>query len=167
MAKAKQKREKKEQEKLRRAGRHLEWLVSVQGQARTPELGREIDQAWQEVLRRTLRTRQAFDEFCAQIDSIPAIPQSAEMAFLLSLKGCLAGDAEAAETLLAAEGLAGAYQAAQASLRSVLEPALDWRAIADRLALLARDPGRRTTTSGPGSSIPPSGRRSFSAPSSP
>ena len=74
MAKAKQKREKKEQEKLRRAGRHLEWLVSVQGQARTPELGREIDQAWQEVLRRTLRTRQAFDEFCAQIDSIPAAP---------------------------------------------------------------------------------------------
>ena len=142
MAKAKQKREKKEQEKLRRAGRHLEWLVSVQGQAPTPELVREIDQAWQEVLRRTLRTRQAFDEFCAQIDSIPAVPQSAEMDFLLSLKGCLAGDAEAAETLLAAEGLAGAYQAAQASLRPVLEPALDWRAIADRLALLARDPGR-------------------------
>ena len=107
MAKAKQKREKKEQEKLRRAGRHLEWLVTVQGQVRTPELGREIDQAWQEVLRRTLRTRQAFDEFCAQIDSIPAAPQTAEMAFLLSLKGCMAGDVEAADAFLAVGGLAG------------------------------------------------------------
>ena len=142
MAKAKQKREKKEKEKLRRAGRHLEWLVTVQGQVRTPELGREIDQAWQEVLRRALRTRQAFDEFCAQIDSIPAAPQTAEMAFLLSLKGCMAGDVEAADAFLAVGGLAGAYQAAQARLRSVLGPALDWRAIEDRLALLARAPDR-------------------------
>lgn len=142
MAKAKQKREKKEQEKLRRAGRHLDWLAAVQGQVRTPELGREIDQAWQEVLRRTLRTRQAFDEFCAQIDSIQDVPPRAEMAFLLALKGCLAGDAEATDALLATEGLAGAYQAAQARLRSVLGPALDWRGIEERLALLARDPGR-------------------------
>jgi hypothetical protein len=142
VAKAKQKRAKKEQEKLRRAGRHLEWLVAVQGQGRTPELRCEIDQAWQDVLRRTLRTRQAFDEFCAQIDSIPAVPQTAEMEFLLSLKACMAGDAEAADALLTVGGLAGAYQTVQARLRPVLGPALDWRGIEDRLALLARDPGR-------------------------
>lgn len=144
MAKAKLKRVKKELKKLQRSGRYLEWLAEVQGQPVTPELKREIDQAWQEVQRRTLRTKQAFDEFCAHVDKIQTTPQTPEITFLLALKDLVGGSAEAAERILAFTGLSGAYQAAQKNLAKTLRSPLNWQGIEKLLTLMARDPGKIT-----------------------
>lgn len=144
MAKAKQKRVKKELEKLQRGGRHLEWLAEVQGQPVTAELKREMDQAWREVQRRTLRTKPAFDEFCARMDRIEAVPKNPEMDFLLALRDLAKGADDAAEKILAATGLSGAYQTAQENLRAAMQSPRDWQAIEVLLDLMARDPGKIT-----------------------
>lgn len=144
MAKAKQKKIKKELDKLQRAGRYLEWLVEVQGQPLTPELKREQDQAWQEVQRRALRTPQAFEDFIARIDQLREIPETPELAFLLALKGVTTGMGEAEETLLGITGLTGTALVAQKNIRVALGTARDWPGINDLLALIAREPGKIT-----------------------
>ncbi|MBV5318035.1 MAG: hypothetical protein JZU50_09500 [Desulfobulbaceae bacterium] len=146
MAKAKQKRVKRELEKLQRAGRHLEWLAEVQGQPLTPELKRELDQAWQEVQRRTLRTPQTFLEFHTQIDHLQGVPDTPEITFIMALRRLIAGDreAEAEATVLAVTGLTGAHLAAQKNMRATLGVSRDWPGITGLLTLMAREPGKTT-----------------------
>ena len=144
MSKAKQRRAKKEQEKLRRAGRYMEWLVDVQTQPSSPELKREIDQAWQEVQRRTLRAEQSFHEFCTCVDKIQSLPDTPELHFLLALKKIVAGDDDAVEAIQSATGLSGTYKVAQQSLRSVLLAPRSWQGIETLLHRMARDPGTVT-----------------------
>jgi hypothetical protein len=141
LSKAKQRRAKKDQEKLWRAGRYMEWLVDVQTHPASPELKREIDQAWQEVQRRTLRTRQSFHEFCTCVDKIQSLPEALELHFLKALKGFVEGEEGAVETILAATGLSGAYKVAQRSLHSVLLVPQSWQGIETLLKRMAQEPG--------------------------
>jgi hypothetical protein len=122
----------------------MEWLVDVQAQPFTPELKREINQAWQEVQRRTLRTRQSFHEFCAGVDKISHLPETPELHFLQALKGVVEGDEDAAKTIQAATGLSGTYKVAQQSLRSVLLAPRSWQGIEALLKRMAQDPGSIT-----------------------
>lgn len=144
MSKAKQRRAKKEQEKLWRAGRYMEWLVDVQTQPASPELKQEIDQAWQEVQRRTLRTRQSFHEFCTCVDKIQSLPETQELHFLKALKGVMEGNEDAVDTIQAATGLSGAYKVAQRSLRSVLLVPRSWQGIETLMKRMAQEPGTVT-----------------------
>ncbi len=144
MAKAKQKRIKKELSKLQRSGRHLEWLAEVQGLPITPELKREMDQAWQEVQRRSLRTRPAFYEFCAQVNKIEPLPQTPEIHFLRAVKDLLANGTDEGGGGLAVTGLSGIYQAAQQNLIATLQAPRNWQAIEDLLALIASAPEKIT-----------------------
>lgn len=140
MAKAQQKRVKKELEKLWRAGRHLEWLAAVEGEPRTPELEREINQAWREVARRSLRTRQAFDEFCSQIERITVRPESPEVTFLLDLRALMAGDAGAVDRLRRIDGLPPHCQVALDQVVAALAAPPAWAQVEERLGQLAREP---------------------------
>ncbi|MBM9536003.1 hypothetical protein [Desulfobulbus alkaliphilus] len=144
MSKAKQRRAKKEQDKLWRAGRFMEWLVAVQAQPVTPELKRKIDQAWLEVQRRTLRTRQSFHEFRTSVDQIQLLPDTPELHFLQALKGFVEGDNDAGETIKTLTGLSGTYKVAQRSLSSVLLPPRSWQGIEAMLQRIARDPANIT-----------------------
>ncbi|MGE4560997.1 MAG: hypothetical protein AB7E77_12410 [Desulfobulbus sp.] len=140
MAKAKQKRQKRELEKLQRAGRHPEWLAAAQDQPTTPELKRNIDKAWIEIRRRTLRTREAFEEYCRLRPDLGPIPQTPENLFLEALADLMAHPAGPADTLLAVTGLSGGYQAAQRQVGAFLQEQGDWREAEKLLQRMAHSP---------------------------
>lgn len=142
MAKAAQKRLQKELDKLQRAGRYIDWLAEVQDQPITPQRKREMDTAWQEVQRRTLRTKQTFDEFLSRIDTMHTLPQTPEMQFLLLLRDLINGRADTGDEICAVTGLSTAYQAAQKNLRAIIQLPRDWQGIEKLLAFIASDPGK-------------------------
>nr|WP_321464951.1 hypothetical protein [uncultured Desulfobulbus sp.] len=142
MAKAKQRREKKEQEKLLQAGRYLEWLVAVREMPVTVELKRDLDRAWAEVRRRSLRTREAFEEYCRLRPELGDVPQSPENLFLDALADLMQNPAEAADAVLAVSGLSRAGLAAQRHLGKILGEGRDWAEIERLLGMMASRPGK-------------------------
>lgn len=144
MAKAKLRRTKKELEKLRRSDNHIEWLVRAQDLPTTPELQHQTEQAWQEVQRRTLRTQEAFAEFCTHIPAIRNVPKTPELSLLLTLREIIKGETFAGNVLPAAAELPAVYQAARQALCAVMEAPLDRQGIEELLSLLASHPGKIT-----------------------
>jgi len=142
MAKAKLKREKRELEKLLRAGRHLEWLVAVRDVPVTVEFKRDLDKAWAEVRRRSLRTREGFEEYCRLRPELGTIPQHPENCFLEALADLVQGKSGSMEALLAVPKLTGAFLAVQQHLAVILQQERDWNEITRLLDLMAREPGK-------------------------
>ncbi len=143
MAKAKLKREKREAEKLLRAGRHLEWLVAVRDVPVTVEHKRDLDKAWAEVRRRSLRTREGFEEYCRLRSELGTIPQHPENLFLEALADLMQGESGAVEVLLALPKLSGAFLAVQQQVYSTLQQQdLDWNEVERLLNVIVQDPSK-------------------------
>ncbi|MGD9947714.1 MAG: hypothetical protein AB7U29_04450 [Desulfobulbus sp.] len=142
MAKAKLKREKRALQKLQQAGRHLEWLVAVRELPVTVELKRDIDKAWAEVCRRSLRTREAFEEYCRLRPELGKIPQTPENFFLEALADLIQDATGSTEAVLAVSGLSGAALAAQQHLGKILGQERDWAEVERLLKGIARGPGK-------------------------
>lgn len=142
MAKAKLKREKREIDKLLRAGRHLEWLAAVRDMPVTAEHKRDLDKVWSEVRRHSLRTREGFEEYCRLRPELEKIPPHPENLFLETLVNLLQGESGAAEAMLALPKLTGAAQVVQQHLVTLLHQERDWDEVARLLHQMGREPDK-------------------------
>jgi len=103
LSKAAQKRFKKELGKMLSAGRHWEWLETLEKESVVVEFRREWQEAWQTLARRALRDSQHMEEFLMRSSALRQRPDISEIQFLFLLKEIIEKD-EQGEKLASLKG---------------------------------------------------------------
>lgn len=104
MGKAKQKRIKKEIEKLFQTGRYWDWFALVENEGVGSSYTKEWQEAWKIVARRAFRLSENLQDFWNNIEKIENYPDSPDLRLLFLLRDFVDGK-EVKEDLSALEGL--------------------------------------------------------------